>query len=124
MKSRYSSRLPIQQTVEVFKQEKLLGRYTTRNMDVKGIFIEMPVTDLELNDMVKLVFALPDYENCDHTLMAGVVRLDSDGAGMILFDHEHKALDILRAADRSDSVPDYRMQGRPGSAGTDDRGYA
>jgi hypothetical protein len=124
MDHRYSVRLPLHLTVEVFKQERFLGRYITRNMDVEGIFIEMRTTDLETNDVVKLIFVVPDCQHCDYTLIAGVVRVDADGAGMMLFDHEHKALDILRAADLPNQVPGRRVQGKPGSNNTDDYGYA
>lgn len=100
MNHRYSVRLPLRLTVEVVKQERSLGSYVTRNMDVEGVFIEMRTTDLEVNDVVKLIFTVSDGKRCDYTLMAGVVRLCVEGAGMMLFDHEHKALDILRAGDR------------------------
>ena len=123
MDHRYSVRLPLHLTVEVFKRERFLGRYITRNMDVEGIFIEMRTTDLETNDVVKLIFVVPDCQHCDYTLIAGVVRVDADGAGMMLFDHEHKALDILRAADLPNQVPSRRVQGKPGSTNTDDYGY-
>lgn len=108
MDHRYSVRLPLHLTVEVFKQERFLGRYVARNMDVEGIFIEMRTTELEANDVVKLIFHVPDCERCDFSLSAGVVRVDADGAGMMLFDHEHKALDILRAADLSGQGPGRR----------------
>lgn len=124
MDHRYSVRLPLHITVEVFKREKFLGRYITRNMDVEGIFIEMRTTDLAVNDMLDLIFLFPDCERCDCSLIAGVVRIDADGAGMMLFDHEHKAPDILRAADLSNQLPGRRVQGAPGSTGTDDCGYA
>jgi len=124
MNHRYSVRLPLHLTVEVFKRERFLGRYITRNMDVEGVFIEMRKTDLEPNEVVKLSFVAPDGERCDYTLIAGVVRLDADGAGMILFDYEDKALDILRAANLSSHVPSRRLQGRLGSANTDHYGYA
>ena len=124
MDHRYSVRLPRHLTVEVFKREQFLGRYITRNMDVAGIFIEMRTTELEANDVVKLIFVVPDGERGDCTLIAGVVRVDADGAGMMLLDHEHKALDILRAADLSNQVPGCRVPGKPGSTNTDDYGYA
>ncbi|MGD8673076.1 MAG: PilZ domain-containing protein [Thiogranum sp.] len=108
MDHRYSVRLPLHLTVEVFKQERLLGRYIARNMDVEGVFIEMRTTDLEANDVVKLIFHVPDCERCDFSLSAGVVRVDADGAGMMLFDPDHKAPDILRAAELSDQVPGRR----------------
>jgi len=123
MDHRYSVRLPLHLTVEVFKRERFLGRYTTRNMDVEGIFIEMRTADLEANDVVKLVFVVPDRQHCDYTLIAGVVRVDADGAGMMLFDHEHIALDILRAADLPNQVAGRRVQGKPGSTNTDGYGY-
>ena len=119
MDHRYSVRLPLHLTVEVYKRERFLGRYTTRNMDVAGVFIEMRKTDLEPNEVVRLNFVAPDGERGDCTLLAGVVRLDADGAGMMLFDYEDKALDILRAADLSNHVPSRRAQGRLGSANTD-----
>ncbi len=122
MDHRCSVRLPLHLTVEVFKRERFLGRYTTRNMDVEGIFIEMRTTDLEANDVVKLVFIAPDCQHCDYTLIAGVVRVDADGAGMMLFDHENKAPDILRAADLPNQVPGRRVQVKPGSTNTDDYG--
>jgi hypothetical protein len=124
MDHRYSVRLPLHLTVEVFKRERFLGRYITRNMDVEGIFIEMRTTELETNDVVKLIFVIPDRARCDCTLNAGVVRVDADGAGMMLFDREHKALDILRAFDLSNGVPGRRVQGIPKSTNTDDCGYA
>jgi len=123
MNHRYSVRLPLRIAVEVFRQERLLGRYTTRNMDAEGIFIEMRSTDVAANDVVKLVFVFPDRERCDPTLMAGVVRLDADGAGMMLIDYEHKAPDILRAADLSNRVQSRGVQGTPRSANTDEYGY-
>jgi len=119
MDHRYSVRLPLHLTVEVYKRERFLGRYTTRNMDVEGVFIEMRKTDLEPNEVVRLNFVAPHGERGDCTLLAGVVRLDADGAGMMLFDYEDKALDILRAADLSNHVPSHRVQGRSGSANTD-----
>jgi hypothetical protein len=109
--------------IEVFRQERFLGRYITRNMDAEGIFIEMRSTDLEANDVVKLVFVFPDREGCDCTLMAGVVRVDADGVGMMLIDHEHKAPDILRAADLSNRVQGRRVQATPASANTGEYGY-
>jgi hypothetical protein len=124
MDHRYSVRVPMHLTVEVFKRERFLGRYITRNMDVEGVFIEMPTADLEPNEVVKLIFVVPDGERCDYMLIAGVVRLDADGAGMMLFDREHKALDILRAADPSNHVPGRGVQGRLGSTSTDDYGSA
>ena len=119
MDHRYSVRLPLHLTVEVYKRERFLGRYTTRNMDVEGVFIEMRKTDLEPNEVVRLNFVAADCESGDCTLLAGVVRLDADGAGMMLFDYEDKALDIIRAADLSNHVPSRRVQGRLGSANTD-----
>jgi len=124
MDHRYSVRLPLHLTVEVFQREQFLGRYITRNMDVEGVFIEMRTTDLEPNEVVKLIFVVPDSERRYYTLIAGVVRLDADGAGMMLFDHEHKALDIIRFADPANYVPGRRVQGRLGSTNTDDYGYA
>ena len=124
MDHRYSVRLPLHLTVDVFKRERFLGRYITRNMDVEGIFIEMRTTDLEANDVVKLIFVVPDNERCDRTLIAGVVRVDADGAGMMLFDHEHKALDIIGASDLPNQVPGRRVQGKLGRTNTDDYRYA
>ena len=118
MDHRYSVRLPLHLTVEVYKRERFLGRYTTRNMDVEGVFIEMRKTDLEPNEVVRLNFVAADCESGDCTLLAGVVRLDADGAGIMLFDYEDKALDIIRAADLSNHVPSRRVQGRLGSANT------
>ena len=107
MNHRYLVRLPLRLPVEVFKQEQFLGRYITRNMDVEGVFIEIRTTDLEANDVVKLVFILPDGGSRQHTLMAGV---DGEGAGMMLFDYEHKAPNILRAVDRSSWASDRLAQ--------------
>jgi hypothetical protein len=123
MDHRYSVRLPLNLTVEVFKRERFLGRYITRNMDVEGVFIEMRTTELEANDVVKLVFIAPDCQHCDYTLLAGVVRVAADGAGMMLFDHEHKALDILSATDLPVQVPGRRVQGNPESTNTEECGY-
>lgn len=105
MDHRYSIRLPLRVAVEVFKQEQSLGCYITRNMDVDGLFVEMPTTDLESNDVVNLIFIGPQGEYGGYTLMAGVVRLSVDGAGMMLFDNGHKAIDILRAADLAKGGP-------------------
>jgi hypothetical protein len=124
MDHRYSVRLPLHLTVDVFKRERFLGRYITRNMDVEGIFIEMRTTDLEANDVVKLIFVVPDNERCGRTLIAGVVRVDADGAGMMLFDHEHKALDIIEASDLPNQVPGRRVRGKLGRTNTDDYRYA
>lgn len=123
MDHRYSVRLPLRLTVEVFKRERFLGKYITRNIDVEGVFIEMRTADLEANDVLKLIFIAPGRERCDCTLSAGVVRLDVYGAGMMLFDHERKALDIVRAADLPNRMPGHRMQERPGSTNTEDYGY-
>ena len=124
MDHRYSVRLPMHLTVEVIKRERFLGRYITRNMNVEGVFIEMPTADLEPNEVLKLMFAVSDCECCGYTLIAGVVRLDADGAGMMLFDREHKALNILRAADPSNHVPGRGVQERRGSTNPDDYGAA
>lgn len=124
MDHRYSVRLPLHLTVEVFKREQFLGRYITRDMDLEGVFIEMRTTNLEPNELVKLIFDDPDGKHIYYTLIAGVARLDADGVGMMLFDHEHKALDILRTADLPNHVPGRQVQAGPGSANTDDYGYA
>lgn len=124
MDHRYSVRLPRRLTVEVFKRERFLGRYVTRNMDVEGVFIEMPTSELEANEVVKLTFAVPGSEICDYTMLAGVARLDADGVGMMLFDHKLKALNILRAVDLSRQLPGRRVQTRPGSSNADNYGYA
>ena len=105
MNHRYSVRLPLRVPVEVFKRGQFLGRYNTRDMDVEGVFIEMPTTDLQPAEVLELIFVVPDWKRCDCTLLAGVVRLEADGAGMMLFDHEHKALNIMRASDPSKPVP-------------------
>jgi hypothetical protein len=101
MEHRCSVRSPRRLKVEVFKQERSLGRYITRDMDVEGVFIEMRTTDLVPNDVVKLNFIAPDDECSNYSLMAGVVRLSVEGAGMMLFDYQHKALDILGASELS-----------------------
>lgn len=124
MDHRYSVRLPMHLTVDVFKRERFLGRYITRNMDVEGVFLEMPTADLEPNEVLKLMFVVPDCECCDYTLIAGVVRLDADGAGMMVFDREHKALNILRAADPLNHVSGRGVRLRRGSTNTDDYGSA
>ena len=98
MNHRSSVRIAVHLTVDVFKREQFLGRYTTRNMDVEGVFIEMRTTDLDANDLVELLFVTCDCGYCNYALTAGVARLDTDGAGMMLFDHDHRALDILRTA--------------------------
>jgi len=93
-------------------------------MDAEGVFIEMRTTDLKPNEVVKLIFVVPDCERCDYTLIAGVIRLDSDGAGMMLIDHEHKAIDILRAVDPSNHVSGRRSAATAESTNADDYGYA
>jgi hypothetical protein len=93
-------------------------------MDVEGVFIEMPTTDLRPAEVLELVFVVPDWGRCDCTLLAGVVRLEADGAGMMLFDHEHKALNIMRASDPSKHVPGRRASARPGSTNTNGYGNA
>jgi hypothetical protein len=70
-------------------------------MDVEGVFIEMRTPDLDANDVVKLTFVVPGADPCECTVMAGVVRVSVEGAGLMLIDHEHKALGIIRAAERS-----------------------
>jgi hypothetical protein len=91
--------------MDVFKRGRFLGRYITRDIDVEGVFIEMPTTDLQPAEVLELIFVVPDWERCDCTLLADVVRLEADGAGMMLFDHEHKTLNIMRALDPSKPVP-------------------
>lgn len=121
---RYSVRLPLGVPVEVFKRGQFLGRYIIRDMDVEGVFIEMPTTDLQPAEVLELVFVATDWERCDCTLLAGVVRLEADGAGMMLFDHEHKALSIMRASDPSEHLPSRRASARPGSTNTNGYGNA
>lgn len=124
MDHRYSVRSPLHLGVDVFKQERFLGRYFTRNMDVEGISIEMPTTDLQPAEVLKLVFLVPDWGRNDCTLLAGVVRLEADGAGMMPFDHEHKALSIMRASDLSKHMPCHRGPARPGNTNTNGYGNA
>lgn len=124
MDHRYSIRTPLRVAVDVFKRERFLGRCITRNMDVEGVFIEAPTIDLEPNDVVRLVFVVPGYERCDCALIAGVARRDADGLGIMLFDHEHNALDMLRAAHLSSHKPGRLFQARPGSTNPDDYGFA
>ncbi len=85
-------RLPVM----VYKQGRFIGRFETRDVDPEGAFIEMQMTDLEPNDIVELNFLVRGGERCGCRLFAGVVRLDFDGAGLILLDHENKTLDIIR----------------------------
>ena len=101
MNHRYSIRLPLRVPVEVSKRDRFLGRYFTRDMDAEGVFIETRMANLNANDVVELTFIFPGAESRDCTLMAVVARIGVEGAGLILIDHEHKALDILRAAERS-----------------------
>lgn len=124
MDHRFAVRLPLRFTVEVFKQERFLGRYITRNMDVEGVFIEMRPTDLKPNEVVKLNFFVSDCEHCDYTFIAGVIRVNADGAGMMLIDYEHKVMDILRVADRLNHPSVRRSPARLESTNTDDYGYA
>jgi len=110
MENRYSVRLPLRLTVEVIKDERFLGRFVTRDIDIEGVFIEMRTTDLEENDVVELTFIVPDDELSEYTVMAGVVRLSTDGAGMMLFGHEHRVLDVLAAAELAGCSTGFRAR--------------
>lgn len=90
-------RLPLRIAVEVVKGRRYLGRHVTRNMNVEGVFVEMCTTDLDTNDLVELTFVVREGEIREYSLMAGVVRRDGDGVGLMLFDRDHTALDVIEA---------------------------
>jgi len=102
MDHRNSVRLPLRVAVEVIKQRRFLGRFVTRNLDVEGAYIEMRTTAIEPNDVVELIFVVPVAELCEYPVTAGVVRLDADGAGVMLCGHETNMLDVIRAAKSAD----------------------
>jgi hypothetical protein len=125
MDHRYSTRLPLQLTVEVSKQEQFLGRFKTRNMDVEGVFIEMRTTDLKPNDIVKLVFFVTKGESVNYTLDASVVRVDDFGVGMILVDDIDMILELLGAASNlSKYAPRLQTKGNLASINTVDYAYS
>ena len=93
---RWCAREPLRLRVELNRQQRPIGRFTTRNMDVEGAFIEDAETQLNLNDIVELVFLDVEGEPTEHRLMAGVVRCAADGVGLVLLDYDCKALAVLR----------------------------
>lgn len=97
MDHRYLTRTPLTVTVDVFRQEHYLGRFRTRDIDVEGVFIEMPVYGISPNDVLELVFRLPAADRCNHALFAGVARIADDGAGLMLFDRGEVTLEILNS---------------------------
>ena len=48
--------------VVVYKQGRSIGRFETRDINMQGAVIEMPTTNLEPNDIMDLIFLVPDGE--------------------------------------------------------------
>jgi hypothetical protein len=82
--------------VDVFLDQRYLGCFQTRDIDLEGAFVEMPVADLKPNYIVRLVFPFSTGRRRSFSLLAGAVRTASDGVGLILLDSENVVLDILR----------------------------
>jgi hypothetical protein len=93
---RCCTREPLRLRVQLNRQQRPVGRFTTRNIDVEGAFIEDAETELNLNDIVELQFLDANGKATEHRLLAGVVRCAPDGVGVVLLDYDCQALAVLR----------------------------
>lgn len=102
MSQRYLVRTPLSLPVDVFHHEAYLGRFLTRDIDVEGVFLEMPTGTLKPNDVLELSFLRPDGKRCSYVLFACVARVTDEGAGLMLFDRPDVTLEILDSVTQRD----------------------
>jgi len=98
MEMGYLVRTPLCRSVEVFQNQRFLGRFETRDIDVGGVFIKTRMSSLKPDDVVRMVFLIPDGGRCKHALRAGVARVEPEGVGLMLLDREDIVFGIISAA--------------------------
>jgi hypothetical protein len=104
MDHRHSARMPVRLTVDIFTQDRFIGRFKTRNLDVDGVFVEMSTIGLRLNEILKLILFVPNSDRGSYTVDASVARVDTHGTGMILLGNEDTILEVLKSAENVDSI--------------------
>lgn len=99
MEHRWSVRKPHQCSVIVDCPRGGLAAAQLRNIGIGGMFVETDKTDLPLNALVTVAFALGhDGSREEFCLPAMVVHRTEDGAGIMFLEPEAETLQTLRRA--------------------------
>jgi len=98
MERRWTERTPINVAVDVAYAGKQAGEYRTRDIGLGGVFVELPEeTDIAAETPVELIFKLGSgVYLTKHRINARVVRVTSDGLGMMFRDFDATAFRSLQ----------------------------
>lgn len=98
MERRWTERTPIDVPVDLFYAGIQTGECRTRDIGLGGVFVELPgEANLAEETPVELTFKLGSGAHLTkHRIHARVVRVDSDGVGMIFHDFDAGAFRSLQ----------------------------
>ena len=103
---RYYPRLDASLKVGVFKGDELLGYFTTRNISLDGLFIEMPQDVLTINDVIGILIGV----NGDAHMQKGiVVHHSAQGVGVMLIDLDKQVFQGIFNLFRHQQLPIGRV---------------
>jgi hypothetical protein len=96
IEQRWSQRRAVSLGVEVFDHGSLLTTCNSRDVGLGGIFLETEQNRLAQNQDVDLYFSLGDDRSTKHKLKAKVVRVLSEGAGLMFKDFDTSSFRALQ----------------------------
>jgi hypothetical protein len=96
---RFYARMPLPLEAELRTRQSSLGRFSIRDIDMGGAFVEVRSDDVDLypNDVVELLFApiAGDAADRGQGLRARVARVAPDGLGLMFIDFDQASLNAL-----------------------------
>jgi len=95
MYNSHIGRVPLRLPVEVQKEQRQLGNYVTRDIDLAGVFIEATKIDVYANDVLELVFRHAERGHREYLLRATVTRVEVDGIGLVFLGGDGNAAALL-----------------------------
>ncbi len=84
MEHRWQARKPVEFEVFLYHQGVPVARCDARNLSSNGIFIQPPISDLEINGSVELEFSVKEAEqNRWYRVNARVIHQSEKGTGLM-----------------------------------------
>ncbi len=102
MDHRCSARLPLRLTLDLFYRGEHLGRFTTRNIDSSGAFIEGDTPLLPANRLVELHFVSDNHQFEPLQRRGLVTRSDNGGVAVLFSDQPSGFLKMLDTVSAND----------------------
>jgi hypothetical protein len=92
---RFSPRIPIRLSVEVYHDERYLSSFKTRNLGYHGLFVETGRIGLLCGSLVQVRLTVPRAaRKC--TLNAVVIHYSAEGAGLLFAAAQAESLSVIR----------------------------